>query len=126
MSDMNLLFSVKGHKLLFDQLHWSMLFVSDTQCSILNRFCYTCLVLDYISTAVINGNMLLHVHLFTNHNRYFNDFSVSSSIFLILWRGSSYCNIYTFVIGYLGNFIFFPLVIMLSHSHHELPRMGLK
>ena len=39
--------------------------------------------------------------------------------------GSSYCNIYTLVIGYLGNFISFSLVIMLSHSHHELPCMGL-
>lgn len=28
MSDINLIYTVKGLKLLFDQLHWSMLFVS--------------------------------------------------------------------------------------------------
>ena len=33
--------------------------------------------------------------------------------------GSSYCNIYMYVIGYLGNFIF-SLVIMFSHRHPEL------
>ena len=39
---------------------------------------------------------------------------------------SSYCNIYTYIIGYLGNLISFSLVTMLSHSHHELPCMGLE